>query len=108
MNKFYANLMTQNRKRAHEATVNGDGCVTNGNKNEQSLSSSDTSPLSKRSLLTNNNNQTTKNLTSHVTSNGINGKQLVRLPTKSVKPTQSINLLNAPEELHYVANRSLK
>ncbi len=30
------------------------------------------------------------------------------MPPKSVKPTQSINLLNAPEEIYYVANKELK
>jgi len=86
MNKFYENLMTQNRKRPHEAISQNGEAVTNG-KNENS--STDSSPLSKRI----NNNQ---NGTKH------------RMPQKSVKPIQSINLLNAPEEIYYVANKQLK
>jgi hypothetical protein len=95
MNKFYANLMSQNRKRTHDASnVNGEA-NTNG-KGEHGQT--ETSPVSKRTLL--NSNQSIKA--------GLNGKQSMRMPQKSIKPTQSINLLNAPEEIYYAANRSLK
>lgn len=86
MNKFYENLMTQNRKRPHEATQNGDAGKTEN-------SSTDTSPQSKR--INNNTSQ-------------IQQTKSVRMPQKSGKPIQSINLLNAPEEIYYVANKNLK
>ena len=95
MNKFYTNLMTQNRKRTHDAS-NGNGEATIKNEN---LSSTDTSPLSKRSLLS---NQTGK------PGAQLNGKPNIRMPQKSIKPTQSSDLVNAPEDIYYVANRSLK
>lgn len=88
MNKFYENLMTQNRKRPHEAISQNGEAATNG-KNENS--STDSSPLSKR-----------------INSYQNNGVNKTRMPQKSVKPIQSINLVNAPEEIYYVANKQLK
>jgi hypothetical protein len=89
MNKFYENLMSQNRKRPHEAIQNGDSHGKTEN------SSTDTSPQSKR--INNNSSQ-----------NQLKNSKPARMPQKSGKPIQSINLLNAPEEIYYVANKALK
>jgi len=93
MNKFYLNLITQNRKRPHE-NVNGELTKTNGDLN------SDSSPISKRSLL---NNQS-KPLNSTVGA----VKQSVRMAQKSTKPTQAINLNNCHSEFYYAVNNYLK
>ena len=96
MNKFYTNLMTQNRKRTHDASNSNGEAATKG----ENLSSTDTSPLSKRSLLS--------NQTQGKPGAQLNGKPSIRMPQKSIKPTQSSDLVNAPEDIYYVANRSLK
>lgn len=93
MNKFYENLMSQNRKRPHEAiTQNGE----TGTAGKTENSSTDSSPMSKRTLL----NSSSQNP-------AVNGSKSVRVPHK-YKPIQSINLLNAPEEIYYVANKHLR
>lgn len=125
MNKFYLNLMTQNRKRPHEPNVNGDINKlgqTNGNGGGNE-SVSDASPLSKRSLtiagnvqLNNRslqhqsglNNKQQQAASSSATSNSNNNKPSVRMAQKSAKPIQSINLNNAPEEFYYSINNYLK
>ena len=106
MNKFYQNLMSQNRKRTHESTGES-GNKTAGNEN---TSSADSSPHSKRSLL---NNQKISNLKpgnqgTLQRQSGSQARLSSKTPQKSMRPTQSINLLNAPEEIYYVANRNLK
>lgn len=99
MDKFYENLMSQNRKRPHDAiTQNGD---SNHNGKNENSSSTDTSPLSKRTLLNNHNS-------AHINKTIANGNKPVRMPQKSGKPTTKINLVNAPEEIYYVVNKQLK
>ena len=90
MNKFYDNLVQQNRKRPHETGQNGE-VITNG---KAENGSANTSPMSKRTLL---NSQ-----------NATNGTKPARMAQKSGTPIQSINLTNAPEEIYYVANKQLK
>ena len=130
MNKFYLGLMSQNRKRPHETATTSNGEVTNAaatktpsagngqagsssnNNNDASHSSNESSPLSKRSLMSNPTQNAQKSQQEQQELNPKKAaepaKQLVRMPQKSIKPTQSINLLNAPEEIYYVVNKNLK
>ena len=102
--------MSQNRKRNHEAANAGEagGKIGSG---ELNASSADSSPMSKRTLL---NNQQISNIKSaaaagqRLQSNANQTRLTAKAPQKSMRPTQSINLLNAPEEIYYVANRNLK
>ena len=114
--------MSQNRKRPHDqaggATSNGDSAqITNGS------GSNDSSPQSKRTLITNshsNLNNIAQNGKANATAiaataNAISSKtgtnnataatkQTVRVSQKSHKPMQSINRVNAPEDIYYHIN----
>lgn len=101
MNKFYSNLMSQNRKRPHDQSVNGDSSKQNGD-----ASTNDSSPMSKRSLVNlNNSAQHSKTTANKQANNSV--KQSVRMTQKSVKPTQ-LNLNKQPEEFYYAVNNYLK
>ena len=138
INKHHLNLMSQNRKRLHEqttgaadaataaaaanstttttasatTTTTGAGATTtkgpqpNSNVDAQSVSNN------KRSLLTN--NATSTAAASNKASQQQQQQQLAtsttpRLAQRStIKPTQSINLLDAPEDIFYVATNGVK
>lgn len=97
MNKFYSNIMSQNRKRPHDQSVNGE-LKQNGE-----TGTNESSPMSKRSLVNNSNSQQNKSVNKQATA-----KQSVRMTQKLVKPTQSINLNKQPEEFYYSVNNQLK
>ena len=126
INKFHFNLMTQNRKRPHDQSGNplgnsgsGESAGRNGGEN----GSTESSPMSKRTLLGNSitngshnrglNNSNSKILNNN-SNNGSNNSAVSkqptqpRMPQKSSKPTQSINLLNAPEDIYFHAAPNLK
>ncbi len=114
MNKFYLSLLSQNRKRPHESSgQNGDTNfkIANGEINNNSDNSS---PVSKRSLTIAGNAQLNNKAQQSLNNNKQNvpvlssSKQSVRMAQKSTKPTQSINLNNAPEEFYYAINNYLK
>ncbi len=101
INKFHLNLMSQNRKRAHEQSGSNQAQTNND--------SNDSSPQSKRSLLTNN-NPTANKLTNGVSKQAHPQQQPnARLGQKYLnKPTQSSNLANAPDEIFYSCNTTFK
>jgi hypothetical protein len=135
LNKFHLNLISQTRKRTHEQSSGiSDSLNTSSSANLRSSSlnqngdnsiSNDSSPQSKRTLLSSNSNNqqsisgsnklinqrnnnqvnTNKPNTLSASSTNLNtpNKQQMRMPQKSIKPIQSINLLNAPEEIYYQA-----
>lgn len=114
MNKFYLNLLSQNRKRPHESgSLNGDTSCKQAN-GEINNNSDNSSPVSKRSLTIAGNAQLNNRTTQSLNNNKQNipvlatAKQSVRMAQKSTKPTQSINLNNAPEEFFYAINNYLK
>ena len=127
--------MSQNRKRPHDQTSSqpNNGEVS-GNVSQQNggSGSNDSSPLSKRTLMsastnnTNSNNvaQNSKNnstginnlkttpnatatTTTGTTSNTTVTKQAFRASQKSNKPTQAINRVNSPEDIYYQINTHL-
>lgn len=102
INKHHLNLMSQNRKRPHDGAPNDPNKpVENGG-----TGSNETSPMSKRSLLSSNNqNNVGKQLNNKVVNN--KAGQPVRLPQRStMKPTQS--LLLKEDGTYYVATANLK
>jgi metastasis-associated protein MTA len=137
ISNFHLKLMNQNRKRPHDQTL-GSTPVTvcsidlTGQTNGGS-GSNDSSPLSKRTLMSNNSlnniaqnstkaaNQLTKQTTTssaavdlsnnnnNNTTNVNNGKlPLQRISQKSTKPpTQSQNRVNAPDDIYYQINTKL-
>lgn len=128
--------MSQNRKRPHDQTSSqpNNGEVS-GNVSQQNggSGSNDSSPLSKRTLMsastnnTNSNNvaqnsknnstginnlKTTPNATATTTTTGTTSnttvtKQAFRASQKSNKPTQAINRVNSPEDIYYQINTHL-
>jgi len=101
INKFHLNLMSQNRKRAHEQS--------GSNQSQTNNDSNDSSPQSKRSLLVNNN--TTGNKLTNGLSKQANSQpqQNVRLGQKYLsKPMQSSNLANTPDDICYACNPTFK
>ena len=118
--------MSQNRKRPHDQTSSQTSNGGEAGKPEQTnggSGSNDSSPLSKRTLMSNNNvnlnniaqhsktNMTSGTKTSVAStggaSNGASSKQALRVSQKSNKPTQSINRVNAPEDIYYQINSNL-
>jgi hypothetical protein len=129
INKFHLNLMSQNRKRPHDQTTSqanngeaGGNVQTNGG----GSGSNDSSPLSKRTLMstnnTNNPNSASQNSKNNLTVNSKTAapitstsvapttttKQAFRASQKSNKPTQAINRVNSPEDIYYQINAHLK
>ena len=117
--------MSQNRKRPHDQTTNqanngeaGGNVQTNGG----GSGSNDSSPLSKRTLMsTNNTNNVSQNSKNNLTVNSktaapvtstsaapASTKQAFRASQKSNKPTQAINRVNSPEDIYYQINAHLK
>ena len=127
INKFHFNLMTQNRKRPHDPLGSG-GSGDNAGRNGAENGSAESSPMSKRTLLgnsitngshnrgLNNSNSKMLNSSSNGSNSGVSKQQQQqpqqptqpRMPQKSSKPTQSINLLNAPEDIYFHAAPNLK
>jgi hypothetical protein len=119
-----------NRKRPLDQTATGanqdGGNVNSKGQNGQQAGSlndvNDSIPLSKKSLLNQNeaahlNNDKAK-ATAAASNNVVGGnnkpqqqgqqQQQLRLPQKSNKPTQSINLPNSPEDIYYMAIPTIK
>lgn len=121
INKFFLNLMSQNKKRQHEQAASGGGASEG--------SGSEAAPTTtKRTLLnhaSNHHSSLDKSLVKAMnagtaaasimaaadklktpSSNVAPQKQGARSPTKSLKPQQSINL-DVPEEIYYVPTTNL-
>lgn len=125
INKYHLNLMSQQRKRSHDqlaldtsnqAAGNSNKLAEAGNNNNNGngngSGSAETSPMSKRSLLSNGKQASQQN-TGNTKPGAAAGKQGLhqtpRQPQRStMKPTQSINLLDAPEDIYYVCTNNLK
>ena len=113
--------MTQNRKRPHDAanpTSNGDALGSRGSEKTNG-GSNESSPQSKRSLIASNHSNLNNIKSNTQVANSKSGgsssatvttthaKQPTRLTQKSTKPTQSINRVNAPEDIYYAINTNL-
>lgn len=136
INKFHLNLISMNRKRpleqttnseannantaAGNATNNANSTVNSKTPNGQQNDQNDIIP-SKRSLLNQNahlankhqstpgaNNNNNQQQQQQSQSQLANNKQTLKLPQKSNKPTQSINLPNSPEDIYYLAVPTIK
>ena len=126
INKFHLNLMSQNRKRPHDQTSSQTSNGENGGNASQTnggSGSNDSSPLSKRTLMSDtvnnsnsknsaqnlkNNTTTNNNLkTTGSTNNASVTKQTVRATQKANKPQQAINRANSPEDIYYQINTHL-
>ena len=106
INKFFLNLMSQNKKRQHEQGAASEG------------SGSEAPTANKRTLLNHNSNHSSldKSLVKAMNAGTaimdklktpvVPQKQGARSPTKALKPQQSINL-DVPEEIYYVATTNL-
>ena len=110
VNKFFNNIMTQNRKRTLEQANNVSGNTSSGEKLTNGSSTntdSDSGPVSKKSnnVVVSSNGQLNNGIAKQAPNNA---KQTVRPSQKNNKPLQSINLPNSPEEIYYVALPTLK
>lgn len=115
INKFFTNLMTQNRKRSHEQA--------GASSNDPNSNTNESSPSSKRTLLTNthaNNNGTTINSTIRANNNTNNSnvkplnqqqqapRQTVRSPTKAARPRSAASLANSAQAFYYSCTAQIK
>jgi hypothetical protein len=88
LDKFHLNLMSQNRKRSHDqAKLAGDGKSDNGKGSDSNIDL--TSPPQSKKFIS---NETTR--------------QHPKMPSKSVKPAKMA--ADAPEEIFYICNKTLK
>jgi hypothetical protein len=109
INKYFLNLMSQNRKRTLEqANIANTEKLPNGNAiaNNGSESPSDSGPVSKRSLIHNNSNEGRNNAV--IAKQGLKQSVVQRPSQKSNKPMQAINQPGLPEEFLFRSVQNIK